>query len=143
VGDAVELGAMQGMVRRIGIRASVVHTWQGAGIIVPNSQLVTEQVTNWTLTDQLRRLDLPVGVNYGAVPQHVIALLETVARAHAQVLPEPLPQAFFMGYGDSALNFTLFAWPDPFHHWQQVKSELTAAVYEAVSAAGMRFHAPA
>ena len=142
VGDAVELGALQGVVRRIGIRASVVHTLQGADIIVPNSQLVTEQVTNWTLTDQLRRIDLPVGVNYGAVPHHVIALLETVARAHPQVLPEPPPQAFFMGYGDSAINFTLLAWPDHFNHWLQVKSDLTTAVYEAVSAAGMSFPLP-
>jgi small-conductance mechanosensitive channel len=142
VGDTVELGSLQGVVRRIGMRASVVHTRQGADIIVPNAQLVTEQVTNWTLTDQLRRIDLPVGVNYGAVPQHVIALLETVARAHPQVLSEPPPQAFFMGYGDSAINFTLLAWPDHFNHWQQVKSDLTSAVYEAVSAAGMNFPFP-
>jgi potassium efflux system protein len=47
-----------------------------------------------------------------------------------------------MGYGDSAINFTLFAWPDHFHHWLQVKSDLTAAVYEAVSAAGMSFPLP-
>src|SRR4029450_3895693 len=130
VGDAVELGAVQGVVRRIGIRASVVHTWQGADIIVPNSHLVTEQV---------RRLDWPVGVNYGAVPQQVIALLEGVARAHPQVLPDPPPQAFFMGYGDRTITFTLYALPDHFNHWGQVKSDLTAAVYEAVSAAGMRF----
>jgi len=136
VGDAVELGALQGVVRRIGIRASVVNTWQGADIIVPNSQLITEQVT------KLRCIDLPVGVNYGAAPQHVIALLETVARAHPQVLPEPPPQAFFMGYGDSAINFTLLAWPDHFNHWLQVKSDLTTAVYEAVSAAGMSFPFP-
>jgi Permease MlaE/Mechanosensitive ion channel, beta-domain/Mechanosensitive ion channel, transmembrane helices 2/3 len=81
VGDVVELGAVQGVVRRIGIRASVVHPWQGADVIVPNFQLVIAQVTNWPLTDQLRRIALPVGVNYGAVPQHVIALLETVAQA--------------------------------------------------------------
>ena len=132
VGDVVELGALQGVVRRIGIRASVVHTSQGADIIVPNSHLVTEQVTNWTLTDQLRRIDLQVGVNYGAVPHQVIALLETVAQAHPQVLPEPPPQAFFMGYGDSGINFALQAWPNHFHHWLQVKSDLTTAVYEAV-----------
>ena len=60
VGDTVELGELQGVVRRIGIRASVVHTLQGADIIVPNAQLVTEKVTNWTFTDQLRRIDLPV-----------------------------------------------------------------------------------
>jgi small-conductance mechanosensitive channel len=142
VGDVVELGAVQGVVRRIGIRASAVHTWQGADIIVPNSQLVTEKVTNWMLTDQLRRIDLPVGVNYGAVPQHVIALLEGVARAHPQVLSDPPPRAFFTGYGDSAINFTLFAWPDHFNNWGQVKSDLTAAVYEAVSAAGMSFPFP-
>jgi small-conductance mechanosensitive channel len=120
----------------------VVHTWQGADVIVPNSHLVTEQVTNWMLTDQLRRIDQSVGVNYGAVPHQVIALLETVARAHPQVLPEPPPQAFFMGYGDSAITFTLFAWADHFDHWGQVKSDLTAAVYEAVSAVGMRFPLP-
>ena len=142
VGDAVELGAVQGVVRRIGIRASVVHTWQGADVIVPNAHLVTEQVTNWMLTDQLRRIDLPVGVNYGAVPQQVIALLETVARAHPQVLPHPPPQAFFTGYGDSAITFTLFAWADHFDHWRQVQSDLTAAVYEAVSAAGMSIPLP-
>jgi len=142
VGDAVELGAVQGVVRRIGIRASVVHTWQEADVIVPNAQLVTEQVTNWVLTDPLQRIDLPVGVNYGAVPQQVIALLETVARAHPQVLPEPPPQAFFTGYGDSAITFTLSAWADHFDHWGQVKSDLTMAVYEAVSAAGMSFPLP-
>jgi small-conductance mechanosensitive channel len=142
VGDAVELGTLQGVVRRIGLRASVVHTEQGADIIVPNADFVTKPVTNWMLTDQLRRIDLPVGVNYGAVPQHVIALLETVARAHPQVLPEPPPRAFFMGYGESAIHFTLFAWPDHFHHWLQVKSDLTTSVYEAVSAAGMSMPSP-
>src|SRR4029453_17003893 len=55
---------------------------------------------------------------------------------------DPPPQAFFMGYGDSAINFTLFAWPDHFNHWGQVKSDLTAAVYEAVVAAGMSFPFP-
>jgi hypothetical protein len=64
------------------------------------------------------------------------------ARAHPQVLADPPPQAFFTGYGDSAINFTLFAWPDHFNHWGQVKSDLTAAVYEAVSAAGLSFPFP-
>ena len=58
VGDTVEVGNLQGTVRRIGIRASVIHTGAGADIIVPNSQLITDRVTNWTLSDQLRRVDL-------------------------------------------------------------------------------------
>jgi small-conductance mechanosensitive channel len=109
---------------------------------VPNSHLVTEQVTNWTLTDQLRRIELPVGVNYGAAPHQVIALLEGVARVHPQVLSHPPPQAFFTGYGDSAITFTLFAWPDHFNHGMQVKSDLATAVYEAVLAAGLSFPFP-
>jgi small-conductance mechanosensitive channel len=135
VGDSVELGELLGTVRRIGIRASVVHTVQGADIIVPNSQLVTEKVTNWTLSDRLRRVDLPVGVNYGADPKKVIELLEQVARAHPDVLREPAPHALFMGYGDSSINFELRVWPSSFSQWMQVRSDLATAVFDAVKAA--------
>ena len=107
VGDTVEVGNLQGQVQRIGIRSSIVRTSQGAEIIVPNSQLVSEQVTNWTLSDQLRRIDLPVGVNYGAEPKKVIELMEAVAAAHPQVLKQPAPRALFVGYGDSSINFEL------------------------------------
>lgn len=142
VGDTVELGSLQGTVRRIGIRASVIHTGAGADIIVPNSQLVTDKVTNWTLSDRLRRVDLPVGVNYGADPKKVIELLERTARAHPDVLPDPAPRALFTSYGDSSINFELRVWPRQFGQAAQVKSDLAAAVYDAVNTAGMSFPFP-
>jgi small-conductance mechanosensitive channel len=141
VGDTIQVGNLQGRVRRIGIRASVVRTQQGAEIIVPNAQLITKEVTNWTLSDQLRRLDLPVGVNYGAEPKKVIALLENVARAHPQVLQNPAPRCLFMSYGDSSINFELRAWTE-YTNTQQVHSDLTVAIYDAVYAAGMSFPFP-
>jgi potassium-dependent mechanosensitive channel len=141
VGDTVQVGSLQGRVRRIGIRASVVRTMQGAEIIVPNAQLITEQVTNWTLSDQLRRLDLPVGVNYGAEPKKVIELLETVARAHPKVLQDPAPRGLFMSYGDSSINFELRAWTEQTNS-VQVHSDLTVAIYDAVYAAGISFPFP-
>jgi small-conductance mechanosensitive channel len=141
VGDTVQVGNLQGRVRRIGIRASIVRTMQGAEIIVPNAQLITEQVTNWTLSDQLRRLDLPVGVNYGAAPKKVIELLESLARAHPQVLQNPAPRALFMSYGDSSINFELRAWTE-YSNSQQVHSDLTVAIYDAIYAAGMSFPFP-
>jgi potassium-dependent mechanosensitive channel len=141
VGDTVQVGDLAGRVRRIGIRASVVRTAQGAEIIVPNAQLVAEQVTNWTLSDQLRRIDLPVGVSYGTAPKKVIELLESVARAHPEVLKDPAPRALFMGYGDSSINFELRAWTE-FVNWVQVQSDLTVAVYDAVYAAGLTFPFP-
>jgi potassium-dependent mechanosensitive channel len=142
VGDTVEVGNLQGQVKRIGIRSSLVRTSQGAEIIVPNSQLVSEQVTNWTLSDQLRRIDLPVGVNYGAEPKKVIELMETVAVAHPQVLQNPAPRALFLGYGDSSINFELRAWTDQFSSWSQIRSDLTVAIYRAVQEAGISFPFP-
>ena len=141
VGDVVQVGTIQGRVNRIGMRASIVSTFQGAEIIVPNAQLITQEVTNWTRSDQLRRVELPVGVSYGAAPNKVIEMLEQAARAHPKVLRYPPPQALFMGYGDSSINFELRAWTD-FVDSGQVRSDLAAAVYDAVYAAGLSFPFP-
>ena len=142
VGDTVQVGDLFGEVRRIGIRSSIVHTWQGSDIIVPNAQLISEQVTNWTLSDQLRRIDLPVGVNYGAEPKKVIEVMEAVAKAHPSVLKQPPPQGFFVGYGDSSINFELRAWTDQFPNWFKIRSELAVALYNAIQEAGMSFPFP-
>src|SRR5436309_849333 len=85
VGDIVEIGDLLGEVSRIGMRASTVRTWRGAEMIVPNAQLVTERVTNWTLSDRRLRIDLPVGVNYGSPPAKVVQVLEAVAGTHPLV----------------------------------------------------------
>jgi small-conductance mechanosensitive channel len=142
VGVTVDVGNLQGTVHRIGIRASVIHTGAGADIIVPNSQLVTDRVTNWTLSDRLRRVDLTVGVNYGADPRKVIELLEQVARTHPDVLANPAPRALFISYGDSSINFELRVWPRLFNLAAQVKSDLASAVYDAIHGAGMSFPFP-
>jgi small-conductance mechanosensitive channel len=141
VGDAVQVGNLQGRVRQIGIRASTVRTWQGAEIIVPNANLITQEVTNWTLTDELRRLDLPVGVNYGVAPRKVIELLEDVARADPNVLKQPAPYCLFTSHGDSSINFELRVWTE-YSKSQQVHSELRVAIYDAIYAAGMSFPFP-
>jgi potassium efflux system protein len=142
VGDTIEVGDLLGKVGRIGIRASTVRTWTGADIIVPNSQLISDRVTNWTLSDQLRRIDLPVGVNYSAPPQEVIKVLEAVAGAHPRILKNPPPQALFVGYGDSSINFELRAWTDQFDNWPRIRSDLAVALYDAVHEAGMAFPFP-
>jgi potassium efflux system protein len=142
VGDMIELGDLLGEVRRIGIRASMVHTRQGADIVVPNSQFITANVTNWTLSDQLRRIELPVGVNYSAPPKKVIEVLEAVARANPRILRDPPPQAIFVGFGDSSINFELRAWTDEFQQWRLILSELAVAVYDSVHEAGMTFPFP-
>jgi potassium efflux system protein len=142
VGDAIQMSDLTGEVRRIGIRATTVRTWEGAEVIVPNASLVTEKVTNWTYSDRLRRMDVPVGVAYGSAPEKVLELLLAVAHAHPGVLAEPAPEALFMGFGESALNFELRAWTARFNHWAAVRSELGVAVYAALRDVGLEIPFP-
>jgi small-conductance mechanosensitive channel len=136
VGDSIEVGENLGEVRRIGIRASIIRTRQGAEIIIPNAQLVTDGVPNGTRSDQLRRLDVPVGVNYGAPPKEVIQMLERVARSHPRVMRHPPPQGLFVGFGDSSLNFELRAWTDEFTDWARIRSDLAVAIHDGVAESG-------
>jgi small-conductance mechanosensitive channel len=142
LGDAIQMADLAGEVRRIGIRSSTVRTWEGAEVIVPNASLVSEKVTNWTHSDRLRRMDVPVGVAYGTAPGKVLELLTGVAGAHPDVLTEPAPQALFLGFGDSALNFELRAWTNRFDRWVVIRSELGVAVYAALRAAAIEIPFP-
>jgi small-conductance mechanosensitive channel len=137
VGDSVQIRDVQGEIRRIGIRSSTVIAWEGAEVIVPNSLLVAEQVTNWTPTIYHRRVDIPVGVAYGTGPDVVVKLLADVASAHPDVAAQPAPQALFLGFGDSALKFELRAWTNRLDRFGVVKSELGIAVYTALRGAGI------
>ena len=74
IGDTVQLGDLVGEVRKIGIRASTMRTAQGAEVILPNAELISNQVVNWTLSDFKRRIEIPVGVAYGSDPDHVMEL---------------------------------------------------------------------
>ena len=137
VGDTIEVGDISGEVRRIGIRASTVRTFRGADIVVPNADLVTKQVTNWTLGDKLRRLDLSLVVNYGVDPEEVIQIFERVAKTHPDVLPSPAPSAFFTGYGDKSINFNVRAWTDKLDKFPRIRSELVTIMYHACHEAGI------
>jgi len=110
LGDRIEVGEISGVVRDIGIRASVVRSWQGADVIVPNASLISDNLINWTLTDQLRRMEIQVNLSYGTSPATGIELLLAVAHEHPEVLDDPQPVALFTGFGDSSLNFELRAW---------------------------------
>jgi len=138
VGDVVQLAnGLWGEIGRIGIRASVVRTFDGAEVIVPNGLLVSEQVTNWTLSDHRRRLELNVGVEYGTPAQRVIDLLLEVADAHPKVLDDPEPLALFMKFGDSSLDFMLRVWIGEFGAGFSVLSELSVATQAALAEAGI------
>jgi potassium efflux system protein len=142
VGDMVQVGEREGVLRRIGMRASVIRTLEGSEVIVPNGQLISEEVLNWTLSDQQRRLEIPVGVAYGTDPERVIELLTEVGSKHPDIMREPPPDTLFVGFGESALNFQLRAWTNRFEKWVVIRSELTIGVNAALRDAGISIPFP-
>jgi small-conductance mechanosensitive channel len=140
VGDRVEVGQLSGVVTDIGMRASVVRTWQGAEVIVPNANLISSEVINWTLSDDSHRIEIRVGVAYGTDPQTTIDLLASVARKHPEVFENPEPMTLFLGFGDSSIDFELRAWTGP--DYVRVASELRVEVCAALAGAGIEIPFP-
>jgi small-conductance mechanosensitive channel len=140
-GDFVEVGPIFGQVRKIGFRASVLRTPDGADVIIPNGELVGAKFVNWSLSDRLRRINISVGAAYGTDPDRVISILLEIARKHPAVLAEPAPLAVFDRFGDSALNFTLFCW-SYVDNFFIIRSELTIAINNAFKEAGIQIPLP-
>jgi small-conductance mechanosensitive channel len=142
VGDTVDIGGLIGRVRRIGARSSTVLTFQGAEVIVPNSNLISNQVINWTLSSAWRRVDILVNVAYGTDPERVLKLLVEAADSHPGVLRERPSTAYFLGFGENALNFELRFWSAHQETWFDLQSEVTLAVAKSLHEAGIEIPFP-
>jgi potassium efflux system protein len=124
VGDIIEIGGLWAEVKSIGLRATTVKTYDGADLMVPNSDLITNQVTNWTLSNRLVRLIVPVGVAYGSDVPLVIDTLEKCAQANPLITKTPAPEVLFMSFGESSLDFELRVWVFDAGYRLRVKNEL-------------------
>ena len=110
-GDWIVVGNTEGYVRKISIRSTQIETFDRADVIVPNSELISNQVTNWMLRDPWGRVIVPIGVAYGSDVEQVRELLLQVGGEHPLVITDSLrvspPRVMFRGFGDSSLNFEL------------------------------------
>jgi small-conductance mechanosensitive channel len=103
---------------------------------------VADRVTNWTPFDQRRRIEIRVNVAYGSAPDKVLQVLTEVAQGHPDVLTTPAPLALFLGFGDSALQFQLWAWTNRLDRFGIIRSELGVAIYGAFREAGFSIPFP-
>ena len=110
IGDRVEIGGVAGQVREISLRSTTVITNDNMAIIVPNADFITQRVTNWSYEDPRVRFRIPFGVAYGTDLSKLRQLMLEVADEHPKALKDPKPELFFVGFGDSALNFELGVW---------------------------------
>jgi len=142
VGDVIDVGTATGTVTHIGIRSSTIKTFLGAEVVLPNSSLVSNQLTNWTLSDVARRVDIDVGVAYGSDPEKVQEILLLAARKNVDVLSTPPPAALFTGLGDSALNFQLRFWTAYYDRFMGISSALRTSIVAELDAAGIAIPFP-
>ncbi|MBC97506.1 MAG: transporter [Halobacteriovoraceae bacterium] len=110
VGDLIKVGSIRGKVTEIGARSTLVTTRDDISIIVPNSQFISEQVVNESLSGEKIRLAVNVGVAYGTDPRKVEEILMKVAKESTKVLEYPAPKVFFKDFGASSLDFSLTVW---------------------------------
>ena len=110
VGDFIEVGGKWAEIRKIGLRATNVQTFDQADVIIPNADLVSTQVINWTLSNRRVRLIIPVGVAYGSDISLVMETLMACTRENSKIAEAPPPQVLFLKFGESALEFELRVW---------------------------------
>jgi len=107
-GDWIAVGATEGIVKDIHIRSTVIQTFDRADVIVPNSELISGQVTNWVLSSKSGRAIIPVGVAYGTDTEKVREILMAIAEENEDVAKTgsaPKPKVLFRAFGESSLDF--------------------------------------
>jgi small-conductance mechanosensitive channel len=145
-GDWIVVGNTEGYVQRISIRTTTIRTFDRADVIVPNSDLISGQVTNWTLGNTWGRLKLSIGVAYGSDVETVIETLLEVANNNAEVIkgnPKlPDPCALFLDFGDSSLDFELRVIIRDINRRRYVTSDLNRAINAAFRKQGIEIPFP-
>lgn len=112
VGDYIELGDLEGTIRKISIRSTVLVTNDGISIIIPNSDLIDNRIINWSYGDIKSRIHIPVPVDHSSDPVLVTEALLASARQEPRVLMRPAPQVWLSHFGEDAINYELLVWID-------------------------------
>ena len=142
VGDWVVVGQHEGFVTRISVRATEIETFRRASVIIPNSELLSGAVINWTHRDKYGRVDIKVGVAYGSDTGKVRDIMLACAREHGQVLSWPAAHVLFTEFGDSALQFELRVFIGDVEQRSFVASDLHFAIDDAFRKAGIEMPFP-
>lgn len=127
-GDTVEVNNLMGTVNKIGVRSSKVSTFDGADVVVPNNNLVSNDLINWTLSSSIKRTEILIGTSYDSNPNQVLEILLECANNYPDLVKDPKPKALFSDFGDNSLNFRLRFWTH-FSLSLQAKSDISIAIY--------------
>ncbi len=140
VGDIIEAEGFEGTVSEIGIRSSKIITYAGAEIVIPNANLISNSVSNWTMTNRRLRFVIEIRTNAKANPSDVIPVVTDLALSQVHVIKEPKPFVIFEGQKEQVLIFNLYYWQDS--EIMITKSELNTQIYNSLKSLGIEISIP-
>ena len=142
LGDYVTIGEQSGTVSRIQIRATTLSDLDNREILIPNEALISERVTNWTLSNSVTRMILPVGIAYGSDTDKARDIMLAVLKANPKVLNTPAPNVLFTGFGDSSLDFQMRVFLNNFEDRWPVTHVIHTEINKALEAEGISIPFP-
>lgn len=142
LGDTIEVDMEMGVVTNIGVRSSNIRAYSGAEVIIPNGDLISKKVVNWTLSNRNRRSKIPMKTAPNADPEKVIELFNSIAMEHPKISAEPAPKTYFYGYGpEGNLNFALLYWTT-FSDTLKTNSEIALQIFKKLKEENIQAPAP-
>lgn len=142
IGDTVTVGSVTGTVTRIRMRATTITDWDRKELVIPNKTFITGDVINWSLSDPMLRLIVPVGVSYDADVRRAESVLLAIADEAPNILKEPKPYVVFSRFGDSTLDFELRVFIPSVEQILVVRHDLHMRITEAFREAGIEIAYP-
>ncbi|MEO8268628.1 MAG: mechanosensitive ion channel domain-containing protein [Aureliella sp.] len=142
VGDIISIDGVTGSVSKIRMRATTIVNWDRQELIVPNKDLITGKLLNWTLTDSTNRIYVNVGVAYGSDTRKACELIKQICQEFPNILQEPAPSVTFEGFGDNTLNLVLRAFLNSLDNRLTTIHELHQQIYQAFNEAKIEIAFP-
>ena len=142
VGDVVEFGGQSGTMKSIGFRSSVITTWDGADVIIPNGNLLRDPVINWTMGNSHRRVEIMTGLAYGTNIEKTKKLVLDILAADKRIMSYPSPLVLIKDFNSGSIEIRILFWIEHFKTWNQIKSDAIEAIDEAFKKEGIQFPLP-
>ncbi len=142
IGDIIEIDSRSGTIKEIGVRSSRLATADGAEVIIPNGDLISHHVINWTLSNNNRRIELIIGVAYGSDIQKVKKILEDMLCNREDIMTDPSPSVFLHNLNESSVDFRMFFWAADINTWLRLKSTVLSDIYNKFAEEGIEIPYP-